>query len=280
LEGSACIYDLRGNLTSDGSQSYAYDLDNHLTSVGQSISYKYDPFGKRIEKNVSGSVTKYIHSGDQIIEEWEGDTLARKYICGAGIDEPLVMITANGAKYYYHFDALGLVRNLTDSTGSAVASYEYGVYGQFNLTGNAHGNPYSFTGRQWDPESGLYYYRARYYSPVPGRFLQTDPIGYLESSNLYIYVYNNPILSIDPFGLCPEMNCAFNCTAAPGHRMNCYLTSYYNECPSGCIVECHCGFDQGHDEFDFSQEGTCTNDAVHDNDVGSSKSGVVGPGAG
>jgi len=198
--GTSYTSDQRGNLTSDGSQSYVYDSDNRLTGVSQSISYKYDPFGKRIEKNVSGSVTKYIHSGDQIIEEWEGETLARKYIYGAGIDESLVMITLGGAKYCYHYDALGSVRNLTDSTGATVASYGYDVYGAFNLTGNAHGNSYTFTGRQWDPESALYYYRARYYSLTLGRFLQADPIEYKDGPNLYTYAQNNPTNFIDPEG--------------------------------------------------------------------------------
>jgi RHS repeat-associated protein len=199
--GSTYTSDLRGNLTSDGSQSYAYDLDNRLTGVGQSISYAYDPFGKRIQKTISGSTTKYIHSGDQIVEEWEGTTLARKYVFGVGIDEPLVMVTSDGSKYYYHFDALGSVRNLTDSSGATATSYEYDVYGAFTLSGSSHGNAYAFTGRQWDGESSLYYYRARYYLPAVGRFIQTDPTNYKDGPNLYCYVKNNAVNMVDPSGL-------------------------------------------------------------------------------
>ena len=62
------------------------------------------------------------------------------------------------------------------------------------------GNPYLYTGREYDDETGLYYYRARYYHPQLGRFLQADPIGYNDEMNLYLYVSNNPIGSIDPFG--------------------------------------------------------------------------------
>lgn len=112
------------------------------------------------------------------------------------------------------------MRNLTDSTSATVASYEYDVYGAFTLTGSSHGNTYTFTGRQWDVESGLYYYRARYYAPAVGRFLQIDPIKYKEILNLYTYVINDPINIIDPSG-----------------KKMCVDKEAFESCNSGCVQD-------------------------------------------
>ncbi|MFB0552415.1 MAG: RHS repeat-associated core domain-containing protein, partial [Phycisphaerae bacterium] len=102
----------------------------------------------------------------------------------------------NNAAYYYHFDGLGSVVALSNSNGDSCQSYEYSAYGQVAASDPNHPNPYMFTGRRFDIETGLYYYRARYYNPHIGRFMQTDPVGYG-----YTYCSNNPLGRVDPFGL-------------------------------------------------------------------------------
>jgi RHS repeat-associated protein len=144
-----------------------------------------------------------------VIAEYENDTLVRKFIYGSGIDEPVCMLSS-GEVYYYHYDGLGSVVALTDTSGTFVEYYEYNVFGEPTIwdvnameivDSSVVGNPFMFTGREYEPETGLYYYRARFYKPSIGRFLQTDPIRYTAGLNLYTYCGNNPLNWMDPWGL-------------------------------------------------------------------------------
>ena len=114
-----------------------------------------------------------------------------------------MMIDCTGqseVKYYYHFDGLSSVVALSNVNNQVVENYTYDVFGSPSATSSI-GNRFMFTGREYDTETGLYYYRARYYNPEIGRFLQTDPLGYLANMNRYVYVDNNPVNWLDPYGL-------------------------------------------------------------------------------
>ncbi|MEN6578743.1 MAG: RHS repeat-associated core domain-containing protein, partial [Phycisphaerales bacterium] len=170
------------------------------------IEYVYDPSGRRIEKKVDGDTElKFLYDGDHIIAEYDAnDTLLRKYVHGPCIDEPICLIESSGdyaGTQYYHYDALGSVVAMTDASGDAVQLYEYSIYGQVAASDPNHPNRFMFTGREFDKDTGLYYYRARYYHPEIGRFLQTDPTGYGDGINWYRYCANNPTNFIDPSGL-------------------------------------------------------------------------------
>ncbi|MCX5644786.1 MAG: RHS repeat-associated core domain-containing protein [Phycisphaerae bacterium] len=170
------------------------------------LTYVYDASGRRIEKRCDGrTITKYVYDGDHCLAEYDASgNLRRKYIYGPGVDQPVCMIEATqsyAGTYYYHFDALGSVVALTNSSGNTVEVYEYSVYGQVGASDANHPNRFMFTGREFDKETGLYYYRARYYNPQIGRFLQTDPVGYKAGMNWYIYCQNNGVTWVDPTGL-------------------------------------------------------------------------------
>jgi RHS repeat-associated protein len=196
---------------------YTYDFENRLFKAEQGdtvVTFKYDPLGRRIEKKVSKQVKKddddavihtYVYDGQAVILEYEttGDgrttkTGTTKYVHGPGIDEPLAMMRDNEV-YYFHTDGLGSVIALMDKKQKVVEAYEYDSFGY--LKGDANPmQPFTYTGREWDKEIGLYYYRARYYDPMEGRFIQKDPIGFKGGINLYSYVLNNPLRYKDPYG--------------------------------------------------------------------------------
>ena len=188
---------------------------------------------------VESSTVNFFYDGDQIIEETDdsltapgggpfGGQTRATYINGLYVDEPLQMRRkgAPGAPdsvYYFHRDDLYSIVALTDSTGAVAERYDYDDYGAptfLNPDGSvqlkadstteasnssALNNRYLFTGREWDPELNLFFYRSRYYDPRMGRFTQIDSIGVWGDAgnvgNEYAYLANRPIAGLDPFGL-------------------------------------------------------------------------------
>jgi RHS repeat-associated protein len=187
-----------------------------VVGVNTTTDFKYDALGRRIVTNVtSGSqseATNYYYSGNQVIEERDGnDNVLRQYIYGNGIDKIIRMDKYEGTtvtSYYYHTDANGSVTSITDKDGNLVERVTYDIYGMptfWNLAGNVIpksliGNNILFQGREYDEETNLYYYRARYYDPIMGRFLQADPMGYQDSMNLYQAFNMNGVNFVDPMG--------------------------------------------------------------------------------
>jgi RHS repeat-associated protein len=214
--------------------------------VGQ---YQYDALSRRIQKIAnpasppSPTTTRYFYNDKRIIEEQNGTGMTQAtYVYGNYIDEVLTM-NRLGTNYYYHQNALWSVEAVTNSAGAPVERYRYDAYGFVtvadgsfnpiaqNAWGTPHsaiGNPYLFTGRQLDEETGLYFYRARYYDPGKGRFLQRDPREYKDGMNLYEYVYSRPVNLLDPQGLC-----WCNCTPTSLQGVSCW--------PVGSLTTTTCG---------------------------------------
>ena len=109
----------------------------------------------------------------------------------------------DGQWYYFYADNLGSIVKITDASKNVVQIYEYDSYGMLKPS-TSFRNSYTYTGREWDPETGLYYYRGRYYDPLDGIFISKDPLGFAGGdTNLYRYVGGNPVSFVDPFGLSP-----------------------------------------------------------------------------
>ena len=206
-------HDNNGNLIADGERFYHYDGRNRLVRVttlaGNTVAYyQYDALNRRSKKAAANEVVQYHYFGKQVLEERNAlGQMQRQFVYGTRLDQVLQMKTAAN-DYYYHANRIGSISAVSDNNGQVVERYDYTAYGETSITDalgaelerSAINNPYRFTARRYDAETGFYYYRARFYAPERGRFIQRDPIGYADGMGVYAYVGNNPINWIDPLG--------------------------------------------------------------------------------
>jgi len=234
-DGTSLAYDTAGNVTNivsafsaPSARKLTWNAQRQLVSVSTNgvfaESYAYDAIGRRISTTDSGGTVFHIYDGDECVADVDADgNPLRSYVWGQGIDNLLAMtvhpavtnlcpqFTAYDLPFtlYAVKDHLGSVHALVDASGAVAESYTYDAWGNVSvltsdlrpLTFSQFGNRYLFQGREYSYATGLYFFRARWYSPEFGRWLSNDPIGISGGLNLYVFCGNDPVNGVDPWGL-------------------------------------------------------------------------------
>ncbi len=222
-------YDPEGNQKtktriSDGQMTeFFWDYRNQLTKAMvkdangvllKELRFTYDVEGRRVGSWVDADGAGpeepdqiwTVFDGVNPYMDFDGDgELQTRYLYGPGIDELFARIGAGEDPEWYLTDRLGSVRQIVDASGAILDEITYDSFGNVLSESNpTHGDRFKFTGREYSPELGIYYYRARWYDPGSGRFISQDPIGFSAGdANLYRYVGNAPGDATDPEGLSP-----------------------------------------------------------------------------
>ncbi|MEO8344112.1 MAG: RHS repeat-associated core domain-containing protein [Betaproteobacteria bacterium] len=213
--GATYGYDANGNLATKTVGSlvtqYGYDPDHRLVTIsgaGGPSQYLYDADGNRVQASTAAGTLRFLVDQQnatglsQVLEEKDGNgVLQARFTYGA----ELLALNRGANPGFVHRDALGSVRALTNAGAAVTDRYRYDAFGATESAQGTTDNPYRYTGERFDPESGMYQLRARYYNPSLGRFISRDPLdGQPDmpiSRNRYLYAYDDPVNHSDPTGL-------------------------------------------------------------------------------
>ncbi len=221
-------YDAKGNMTliptslrpTASSLFLSWDFNNKLRGADtkgdgiEDVYYLWDALGRRVGRTANSATTIYFQDGQQTLADYVSGAATSSptfsYIYASYIDEPVTRFDTAGALVFYHRNQQYSINAVTNGSGTVVERYAYSAYGTptitdasgSTITTSAITNRYTFTGREWDAALALYYYRARMYDSVAGRFVSRDPIGYVDGGlNLFEYVGSMPMVYLDPEGL-------------------------------------------------------------------------------
>ena len=246
---TSLTHDANGNMTSNGTNTYAYDAENRLIKVtfpgtGNNTVFTYDALGHRVKEveTRAGSVTstkQFIYSGDDIRESRDASSsIISQYF-------PLGQ-TISGANYYYIFDHLGSIVAVIDSSGNIVAQYKYGPFGEVTKVQGTLDSDFQYAGYYYHAPSGLNLTLNRAYDASLGRWINRDPIEEAGGINLYEYVNNDPVSNTDPSGnmICCSKSGGGGSGGGAGTaeritcRQRCYNT--FKKCQKGCYETFPC----------------------------------------
>jgi RHS repeat-associated protein len=208
------VYDANGNLLSDGTNTYTYNLLNELTSVTGSdgtTTYTYNALGQQVASTTNGVTTEYLNDptgiGNLVGASTGGGTVIAHYTYGLGLTS---QVTANGS-YYYDFDAVGSTAGVSNDVGGYVDAYSYQPYGGSEAIASSVANPFQYVGEFGVLEEAgpTDFMRARTYLPSIGAFASIDPLGVAGGLNSYQYAQDSPVNLVDPSGLFPKSETGF-----------------------------------------------------------------------
>ena len=206
--------------TQGSAATYTYNDENQLTQItfpgspSRWQKFYYDGLGRRVQIDyykegspdpVLVSRQKFVYLGGSVIRELNGsDQVVREYVRDGGLGGGIgsIIYCKEGSDcYYFHYNHKGDVISITDADKEEVAYYEYDAWGNMMTEAGSWSSPYRFSTKEWDDDSGLYYFGARYYSPEIGRWTQRDPAGVEDGLNVYLYADCEPVVRTDSWGL-------------------------------------------------------------------------------